>query len=212
MRILATQPIYEEINGYNKEDPPELPPISSQNKSDLPPLSQQDSDLDTVDSSSKDNRKKLTVDVNLIPDSDLDLPSVSPSPSHDSESSSACSTLNRPRPIPRRRSSRKIESSSYDQPYMAMNRPSIAVALNENDLREILNQMTSLNLQTLRDIYTQYEKEFLKESAATLSVTGSGPIKFTDFDIYGKPLHSSERCIVYNAKLKATASPCQIMV
>ena len=184
-RIVASQPIYEEINGNG------------------------------VKVESFIEKENLTVNIpDSMTTSDLQLP-VSPTPSHgamssESEPSSACSTLSRPKPLPRKRSQRSVSTHS-EQPYIAMNRPSITSALNEAQLRDMLNQLTSMNLQTLRDVYTQYEGKFNKE-AISLNVSGSGPLKWVDFDIYGKPVHSSERCIVYNAKMKMTTVNCQLMV
>lgn len=184
--LLASQPIYEEINGYAK---------------DLPVTMATDSKL-MVKTSSSFNEREASL--------------VSPSPSQnalssESESSSASSTLNRPKPIPRKRPGRKTESTGSEQPYIAMNRPSIAVALNEAEVRDMLNQLTSQISQTLRDIYTQYERVFTKETV-DLNIMGAGPIKWVDFDIYGKPIHTSERCVVYNAKLKSTSTTCQLML
>ncbi|KAJ8306670.1 hypothetical protein KUTeg_015711 [Tegillarca granosa] len=187
-KILASQPIYEEINGEGKEPPMEEKSVQ---------------------------KTALTVDTSLSvceKDSQPILDSPSPSQlvfSSESEPSSASSTLNRPKPIPRKRQ-KKTESFNSEQPYVAMNRPSIAVALNEAQLRDLLNQLTSMNLHVLRDIYTQYEKVFLKDTVS-LNITGAGPLKWHDFDIYGKPVHASERCIVYNAKLKSTSPHCQLL-
>ncbi len=66
-----------------------------------------------------------------------------------------------------------------------------------------------MTLHTLRDIYTQHEKCFTKEN---IHIGATGPLKWHDFDIYGKPIHTSERCIAYNAKLKPGLNPCQVMV
>ncbi|OWF38723.1 uncharacterized protein LOC110465950 [Mizuhopecten yessoensis] len=192
--LLASQPIYEEINGYTKDFPVKQPPVS-------------------------DTKCKLTVNVkssSSFNEKDVQATPVSPSASHnafssESESSSASSTLNRPKPIPRKRPGRKTESTGSEQPYVAMNRPSIAVALNEVEVRDMLNQLTSQISQTLSEIYTQYERVFTKETV-NLNITGAGPIKWVDFDIYGKPIHTSERCVVYNAKLKLTSTTCQLML
>ncbi|XP_061191072.1 uncharacterized protein LOC133199246 [Saccostrea echinata] len=201
-RILASQPIYEEINGYGKD-----PAKESQSSVDL--------QKSVNDSLSKDMHKfmtdSLTVDMSesLI---SMDFPLASPSQtgmSSGSEPSSQCSTLSRPKPLPRKRSKR--ESFSLEQPYIAMNRGSVTSALNETQLRDMLNQLTSMNLQTLRDIYTQYERIFIKEPVS-LGVPTAGPLKWTDFDIYGKPVHSSERCVVYNAKLRLSSTNCQLML
>ncbi|XP_060075191.1 uncharacterized protein LOC132554880 [Ylistrum balloti] len=190
--LLASQPIYEEINGYAK-------------------------DLPVKETCRTDSKDKLTVKTSSsFNERDIQPSTVSPSASHnafssESESSSASSTLNRPKPIPRRRPGRKTESTGSEQPYVAMNRPSIAVALNEAEVRDMLNQLTSQISQTLREIYTQYERVFTKETV-NLNITGAGPIKWVDFDIYGKPIHTSERCVVYNAKLKTTSTTCQLML
>ena len=202
-KILASQPIYEEINGNGKEVP-----ITAEN-------STADFHRSLSESLPRDMHRSmmesLTVDMS---DSIIstEFPQSSPSQtgvSSGSEPSSACSTLSRPKPLPRKRSKR--ESNSFEQPYIAMNRPSITSALNETQLRDMLNQLTSMNLQTLRNIYTQYERVFIKE-AVSLGVPSAGPLKWTDFDIYGKPVHSSERCVVYNAKLRLSTTNCQLMV
>ncbi|XP_062588292.1 uncharacterized protein LOC134249963 [Saccostrea cucullata] len=203
-RILAAQPIYEEINGYGKEPAKELQSSGDLQKS-------------VNDSLSKEMHKfmtdSLTVDMNeSVISLDRDFPPASPSQtgmSSGSEPSSQCSTLSRPKPLPRKRSKR--ESLSLEQPYIAMNRGSVTSALNETQLRDMLNQLTSMNLQTLRDIYTQYERIFIKEPIS-LGVPTAGPLKWTDFDIYGKPVHSSERCVVYNAKLRLSSTNCQLML
>ncbi|KAL5020147.1 hypothetical protein ScPMuIL_003039 [Solemya velum] len=186
-RLLASQPIYEEINGYCKES---NAPISPTMK-----LS-----ISTIDTSCE----------NILPD----MPSPIPSPrSKDSQmsesesSSSATSTLSRPRPAPRRKA-KKGEVIGVEQ-YVAMNRPSLAVTLNEDQLREMINKLTSMNLQTLRELYTLHERALAKEN---LKLITSGPLKFVDFDIYGKPVHTSERCVVYNARLKISSMPCQLLL
>lgn len=203
-KILASQPIYEEINGYGKDVV--KPPAQSGNE-----LQRSMSESVTQRDMHRSMMESLTVDMtdSII---SIDFPPSSPSQagiSSGSEPSSACSTLSRPKPLPRKRSKR--ESSSFEQPYIAMNRPSITSALNETQLKDMLNQLTSMNLQTLRNIYTQYERVFIKE-AVSMGVPSVGPLKWTDFDIYGKPVHSSERCVVYNAKLRLSTTNCQLMV
>lgn len=192
--LLASQPIYEEItNGYGKFGT---------------------SLSDTVNKSEEhgDNIEEEFYGVhdpaqnsgpNQILASNL---KSKESFSSDSELSSANNSLSRPRPFPRKRP-RQV-GSGFEQ-YVAMNRPSVAVFLNEEQLREMLSKLTAMNLNTLRDIYTQHEKCFTKESLHLGSV---GPLKWQDFDIYGKPLHTSEKCVVYNAKMRTTMSPCQVMV
>lgn len=203
-KILASQPIYEEINGYGKDVV--KPPAQNGNE---PQRSMSESVVQR--DMHRSMMESLTVDMtdSMI---SMDFPPSSPSQagiSSGSEPSSACSTLNRPKPLPRKRSKR--ESSSFEQPYIAMNRPSITSALNEIQLKDMLNQLTSMNLQTLRNIYTQYERVFIKE-AVSMGVPSAGPLKWTDFDIYGKPVHSSERCVVYNAKLRLSTTNCQLML
>ncbi|XP_063437165.1 uncharacterized protein LOC134718519 [Mytilus trossulus] len=183
--ILASQPIYEEINGNDDE------------------RDEFDEDLDA---------ESMKTDVTELQNYISRNITVSPSSSFtESDTSSASGSLNRPRPLPRKRP-KPIDSSVFEQPYIAMNRPSIGMSLNESQLRETVNLLTSANLQTLREIYTHYEKEFKKDNV-NLNVTGSaGPLKWRDFDIYGKPVHRSERCIVYNAKLRSNQCSCQLML
>ena len=201
--LIASQPIYEEINGYGKLDQADGP--SAESYSQYPP----------------DSRPILNGDPQLcsnIENSNLNvdnvqrgiLPSLHSKDSFSSESdlSSANNSLSRnPRPIPRRRP-RQSMGVGFEQ-YVAMNRPSVAVFLNEDQLREILSKLTAMNLQTLRELYTQHEKTFTKDS---VHLGAAGPLKWIDFDIYGKPVHASEQCVVYNAKLKQGQSACQIMV
>ena len=181
--VLASQPIYEEINGNEKD--------------------QIDDDLDG---------DSMKTDVTELQNYMSRNVTVSPSSSFtESDTSSTSGSLNRPRPIPRKRP-KAIDSSVFEQPYIAMNRPSIGMSLNESQLRETVNLLTSANLQTLREIYTHYEKEFKKDNV-NFNVTGAaGPLKWRDFDIYGKPVHKSQRCIVYNAKLRSNQCSCQLMV
>lgn len=183
--VLSNQPIYEEINGNDND------------KDDI------DDDFDA---------ESMKTDVTELKDYITRNVTVSPSSSFtESDTSSASGSLNRPRPIPRKRP-KPIDSSVFDQPYIAMNRPSIGMSLNESQLRETVNLLTSSNLQTLREVYTHYESEFRKDHVK-FSVSGAaGPLKWRDFDIYGKPVHKSERCIVYNAKLRSNQCSCQLMV
>ncbi|KAH3741384.1 serine-rich adhesin for platelets-like [Dreissena polymorpha] len=181
--LLASQPIYEEItNGYGK--------LGSNNN-------------DERDSKSEDHHSEFygISDVNQA--SSL---KQKDSFSSDSEQSSANGSLSRPRPIPRRRP-RQI-GSGFEQ-YVAMNRPGAAVILNEEQLREMMSKLTSMNLTTIKEIYTQHEKCFTKEN---LNLGSVGTLKWHDFDIYGKPVHTSEKCVIYNAKLRNTLSPCQVML
>ena len=198
-QLLATQPIYEEINGYGKLDGTDV--IAGVDSADSRPILNGDPQLcQTLEKSS------LNIDNPLTRTS----PSLQSKDSFSSESdlSSAGNSLSRaPRPIPRRRPRHSV-GVGFEQ-YVAMNRPSVAVFLNEDQLREILSKLTAMNLQTLRELYTQHEKTFTKEN---VHLGVAGPLKWIDFDIYGKPVHASERCVVYNAKLKQGQSPCQIMV
>ena len=192
-QLLAAQPIYEEINGYGK--------LGVADVTDSRPILNGDPQLcQTLENST------LTTDSVHTRTS----PSLQSKDSFSSESdlSSAGNSLSRaPRPIPRRRPRQSV-GIGFEQ-YVAMNRPSVAVFLNEDQLREILSKLTAMNLQTLRELYTQHEKTFTKEN---VHLGGAGPLKWIDFDIYGKPVHTSERCVIYNAKLKQGQSPCQIMV
>ncbi|KAL3885388.1 hypothetical protein ACJMK2_025455 [Sinanodonta woodiana] len=185
-QILASQPIYEEINGYNKEDTSGL--FSSRSLKVSTSISQMDENGDAS---------------SIQPPQSPGVVSVS----SESDVSSASNTLTRPRPVPRRRP-RKLDGSGFEQ-YVAMNRPSVAVALNEDQLREILSKLTAMNMQSLRDIYTHHEKVLMKEC---LHLGAAGPLKWQDFDIYGKPIHTSERCVVYNAKMRIGVPPCQVML
>ena len=190
--LLASQPIYEEINGYGK-----LGGTSLDNDNfDQSDAGEQIYGVNSGEGDQQDSQSNPQLPTLKSKDSF----------SSDSELSSANSSLSRPRPIPRKRP-RQV-GSGFEQ-YVAMNRPSVAVFLNEEQLREMLSKLTAMNLQTLRELYAQHEKCFTKES---LSVGAVGPLKWHDFNIYGKPLHMSEKCIVYNAKLKASMSPCQVMV
>ncbi|KAK3595451.1 hypothetical protein CHS0354_003443 [Potamilus streckersoni] len=185
-QILASQPIYEEINGYNKDDTCCL--FSSRSLKVSTSISQMDENGDAS---------------NIQPPQSPGVVSIS----SESDVSSASNTLTRPRPVPRRRA-RKLDGSGFEQ-YVAMNRPSVAVALNEDQLREILSKLTAMNMQSLREIYTHHEKVLMKEC---LHLGAAGPLKWQDFDIYGKPIHTSERCVVYNAKMRLGVPPCQVML
>ena len=202
-QLLASQPIYEEINGYGKLDQADGSGsgVSDGYPADSRPILNGDPQLcRNIENSS------LNIDVPQARTS----PSLQSKDSFSSESdlSSANNSLSRnPRPIPRRRP-RQSMGVGFEQ-YVAMNRPSVAVFLNEDQLREILSKLTAMNLQTLRELYTQHEKTFTKDS---VHLGAAGPLKWIDFDIYGKPVHASEQCVVYNAKLKQGQSACQIMV
>ena len=201
--LLANQPIYEEINGYGKLD--QADGGSTENYTHYPPDSRPILNGDPQLCSNIEN-SNLNVDNSQARIS----PSLNSKDSFSSESdlSSANNSLSRnPRPIPRRRP-RQSMGVGFEQ-YVAMNRPSVAVFLNEDQLREILSKLTAMNLQTLRELYTQHEKTFTKDS---VHLGAAGPLKWIDFDIYGKPVHASEQCVVYNAKLKQGQSACQIMV
>ncbi|XP_052786716.1 uncharacterized protein LOC128222015 [Mya arenaria] len=186
--LLANQPIYEEItNGYGK--------IES-NMSDNKQEENQHGHVYGV------NDQSQAINITQLPTSLKKKDSFS----SESELSSASNSLSRPRPIPRRRP-RPI-GSGFEQ-YVAMNRPGATVFLNEEQLRDMLGQITSMNLGTIREIYTQHEKCFMKENIQLGSV---GPLKWHDFDIYGKPIHTSDRSIIYNAKMRTTMSTCQVML
>ncbi|XP_076438772.1 uncharacterized protein LOC143277753 [Babylonia areolata] len=122
--------------------------------------------------------------------------------------SSAGGTLSRPRPIPRRRPKRP-DTAGSDQ-YVSMNRPNAQVTLGEGKLRETYSRLTSLNFQTLHDMYIQCERLLALEK---ISLPGAPQhLKWADFDIYGQALHASGRCVVYNAKLRVNNTACQLMV
>lgn len=194
-QLLASQPIYEEINGYGKLDGTSVCTAESRPILNGDPQLCQDSENSNLNIETSQTRAS---------------PSLHSKDSFSSESdlSSANNSLSRmPRPVPRRRPRHSV-GVGFEQ-YVAMNRPSVAVFLNEDQLREILSKLTAMNLQTLRELYTQHEKTFTKES---VHLGAAGPLKWIDFDIYGKPVHASEQCVVYNAKLKQGHSPCQVMV
>ncbi|KAL8595504.1 hypothetical protein ACOMHN_000713 [Nucella lapillus] len=127
--------------------------------------------------------------------------------SSESDSQSSASTLPRPRPIPRRRPKRP-DTTGSDQ-YVSMNRPNMQVTLGENKLRENYFRLTALNFQTLHDMYIQCERLLALEK---ISLPNGSLMKWADFDIYGQALHASGRCVVYNAKLRANSTACQLMV
>ena len=188
--ILLSQPIYEEItNGYGKLG-------VADNKEKVEPIEE---DVYGVNDAPQAPADPVTSSVtSSVKKKD--------SFSSDSEMSSASSSLSRPRPLPRKRP-RPI-GSGFEQ-YVAMNKPNVAVFLNEEQLREMLSNLTAMNLTTIKEIYTQHEKCFTKENLHLGSV---GPLKWHDFDIYGKPIHASEKSVVYNAKMRTTMLPCQVMV
>lgn len=186
--LLLNQPIYEEItNGYGKLGVATDNGAAEAVQEDIYGVNSVTQSVDPVASSTTSIKKKDSF-------------------SSDSEVSSASSSLSRPRPIPRKRP-RPI-GSGFEQ-YVAMNKPNVAVFLNEEQLREMLSKLTAMNLTTIKEIYTQHEKCFTKENLHLGSV---GPLKWHDFDIYGKPIHASEKSVVYNAKMRTTMLPCQVMV
>lgn len=186
--ILLNQPIYEEItNGYGKLGVAKGDGAAEPMQEDIYGVNDTTQSSDPIVASTTSVKKKDSF-------------------SSDSEMSSASSSLSRPRPFPRKRP-RPI-GSGFEQ-YVAMNKPNVAVFLNEDQLREMLSKLTAMNLTTIKEIYTQHEKCFTKENLHLGSV---GPLKWHDFDIYGKPLHASEKSVVYNAKMRNTMSPCQVMV
>ncbi|XP_045184924.2 uncharacterized protein LOC123542942 [Mercenaria mercenaria] len=192
--LLASQPIYEEItNGYGKFGTGQTSALEHGDEH----FENVEEEFYGVHDPPQNNEPNQILASNLKNKESF---------SSDSELSSANSSLSRPRPFPRKRP--RHVGSGFEQ-YVAMNRPSVAVFLNEEQLREMLSKLTAMNLNTLRDIYTQHEKCFTKESLHLGSV---GPLKWQDFDIYGKPLHTSEKCVVYNAKMRTTMSPCQVML
>lgn len=202
--LLASQPIYEEIQNGNGKPGGKFGSTFSPNVLNEGNVDEQIYGVNSYlhcESAATQNAKTLS--ANQIAACSL---KSKDSFSSDSELSSASNSLSHPRPIPRRRA-RQI-GSGFEQ-YVAMNRPSVAVFLNEEQLREMLGKLTAMNLSTLRTIYTQHEKCFTKES---LHLSSVGPLKWQDFDIYGKPVHTSEKCIVYNAKMRLTMSPCQLML
>lgn len=91
-----------------------------------------------------------------------------------------------------------------------MNRPNTHVALGEGKLRETFSRLTALNFQTLHDVYVQCER-LLTLDRMTLA-PAPPHLKWADFDIYGQAMHATGRCVVYNAKLRASNTACQIMV
>jgi len=187
--LIASQPIYEEItNGYGRLE---------------------SSGVLFYDENVTVNTNNSATDLHQQNAATTQLPSSlkkKDSFSSESELSSTNSSLSRPRPIPRRRP-RPI-GSGFEQ-YVAMNKPGVSVYLNEQEIREMLGQLSSMNLNTIREIYTQHDKCFTK---GNLHIGSVGPLKWSDFDIYGKAIHTSEKSIVYNAKMKATMSACQVMV
>ena len=203
--LLASQPIYEEINGYGK-----LGNTGGQG-SNIPEEIEEEQIYgvggDPMFNSSLQNSTQAH-EINISQNT-TSLPTMLKSKdsfSSESDVSSTNNSLSRPRPQPRKRP-RQV-GSGFEQ-YVAMNRPSVAVFLNEELLREMLSRLAAMNLQTLREIYTQHEKCFTKEN---LQLSTVGPLKWHDFNIYGKPLHTSDKCVVYNAKMKLSVSPCQVMV
>ncbi|XP_041355428.1 proteoglycan 4-like [Gigantopelta aegis] len=187
LQVLASQPIYEEIpNGYTINQKP------SHNKS---------------------NTEEPPSSVSLPSQTNLGLPNVTirsqskETISSESDSQSNSSTLSRPKPAPRRKPKRSEKCLS--EQYVSMNRPNPAVMLGEERLREVYSKLTTMNLQTLQDVYSQVEKILAQEK---LVVSSTQQIKWQDFDLFGQPVHSSERCIVYNAKFRAHNSPCQLML
>ncbi|XP_050395838.2 uncharacterized protein LOC126814616 [Patella vulgata] len=184
--LLASQPIYEEINGYYKLEEDDDESTISQASSQVTHVTE--TDTLTVNDATTRSQSKETL-------------------SSESDTQSTCSTLSRPRPVPRRRPKRP-DTMGSDQ-YVSMNRPNTSVTLGEERLREVYNKVTGINLKALQDVYAQTEGIL---SAEKLTLLSPQMLKWQDFDVYGQPLHSSERCIVYNAKYKATSAPCQLML
>ncbi|KAK3797924.1 hypothetical protein RRG08_014002 [Elysia crispata] len=125
------------------------------------------------------------------------------------------STLPRPpRPAPRRRPTRRIDpaggAGGSDQ-YVSMNRPNAQVSLSEDQLRDVFTKLTNTTFHALQDVYAQCER-LLSADRLDIPAGSATQLKWQDFDIYGQPLHASGRCVVYNAKIKASGSPCQIMI
>ncbi|ESO85094.1 hypothetical protein LOTGIDRAFT_235954 [Lottia gigantea] len=183
--LLASQPIYEEINGYYKLEEEDTKSVVSQ-ISQLTNVPEADTLVVTENTTRSQSKETL---------------------SSESDTQSTCSTLSRPRPIPRRRPKRP-DTGGSDQ-YVSMNRSNVAVTLGEERLRDVYSKLTGINLKALQDIYAQTEAILSTEK---LSLLNPQMLKWVDFDVYGQPLHSSERCIVYNAKYKANNSPCQLML
>ncbi|XP_046381715.2 uncharacterized protein LOC124152717 isoform X1 [Haliotis rufescens] len=183
--LLASQPIYEEINGYNRV-------IDDDATSMVSTLSQvsQTTETDFLAPPDPAGRSQSRETV-----------------SSESDTTSTCSTLSRPKPAPRRKPKKGDRSSS--EQYVAMNRPNASVTLREDKLRDLHSRLTTMMLQSLQDIYSQVERLLSQEK---LSLPAPHQLKWGDFDIYGQPLHASERCIVYNAKFKVNNSPCQLML
>ncbi|XP_067653111.1 nascent polypeptide-associated complex subunit alpha, muscle-specific form-like isoform X2 [Haliotis asinina] len=183
--LLASQPIYEEINGYNKV-------VDDDATSMVSTLSQVSQTTETDFLAPPDNTGRSQSRETV---------------SSESDTTSTCSTLSRPKPAPRRKPKKGDRSSS--EQYVAMNRPNTSVTLREDKLRDLHSRLTTMMLQSLQDIYSQVERLLSQEK---LSLPAPHQLKWGDFDIYGQPLHASERCIVYNAKFKVNNSPCQLML
>ncbi|CAG5131893.1 unnamed protein product, partial [Candidula unifasciata] len=125
--------------------------------------------------------------------------------SSESDAQSTCSTFSRPRPAPRVKP-RRPYTGSGDQ-YISMNRPNTQVSLSEDRLRDVFTKLTNITFHALQDIYAQCERLL---SVDRLNIAASKLLKWSDFDIYGQPLHASGRCVVYNAKLRSNSCPCHV--
>ncbi|GFS14580.1 hypothetical protein ElyMa_006749700 [Elysia marginata] len=117
-------------------------------------------------------------------------------------------------PSSSRRPTRRIDpaggAGGSDQ-YVSMNRPNAQVSLSEDQLRDVFTKLTNTTFHALQDVYAQCER-LLSQDRLDIPAGPASQLKWQDFDIYGQPLHASGRCVVYNAKIKASGSPCQVMI
>lgn len=190
-KILASQPIYEEINGYSKTNAEDVPPpLPKDNK--VPRSAAAENKL-PLQSRSSDTSQETSPPPPPLPVAPIPQPTMG--------------TLTRPKPAPRRKPKRP--HGAPPEQYVAMNRPAtVTTSLGAEDVKEMYGKITNMNQDTLQHIHNYLENIFSRNLDRSL-----GSLKWTDFELTSnQPVHTSEDCIVYSARLINDRASCHLVL
>lgn len=194
-KILASQPIYEEINGYNKNDAEEdvPPPLPKDNKVPRATVSENKISSQPRSSDASQETSQPSPPPPPLPVTPIPQPSTG--------------TLTRPKPAPRRKPKRP--HGAPPEQYVAMNRPpTVTTSLGAEDAKEMYGKLTNMNQDTLQHIHNYLENIFSRSMDRSL-----GSLKWTDFELTShQPVHTSENCIVYSARLINDRTSCHLVL
>lgn len=191
-RILDSQPIYEEINGYSKEM---IKPDEEESAMKLKPKSPNLSPRPMPLCPKPTPRAKSTECLAQEP--------MVPAPIQ------GFSTLGRPRPLPRKRPTRP--PAPPPEQYVPMKSPSIDISkISESAMQDGFVKMITLNFETLQNILSKIEPLF---SPAFPQWEGTSDLRWQDFDVRSKQtVCSSEQCVVYKVKYREDSKKSQLVV